>query len=191
MIKHRKKLKRFHQLPDNELVTIVIADCNILIFEILYERYEEQIFNKCLYFIKSEEEATVLTRSIFSEAFGAIRQAQNKRFSSWLFSLTYSKCVKFINEKNVDPNGLGSDNVGNENLILIDVSDNILFRMHPSRLSKAIESIRPEEKAIILLKYQDNLSDLELASYLNLSEENVKASLRRAKARLVQEYNEL
>lgn len=61
--------------------------------------------------------------------------------------------------------------------------------MRVEHLQKVMEMISPDEKMILLLKYQDNLSIKELASALEIGESAVKMRLKRAKEKLVQKYN--
>ena len=51
-----------------------------------------------------------------------------------------------------------------------------------------MELISPDEKMILLLKYQDNLSVRELSEALDIGESAVKMRLKRAKDKLVQKY---
>ena len=75
--------------------------------------------------------------------------------------------------------------------ILLNVSDQTLLQLSVERLKKAMNIIRPEDKAMLLLKYQDDASIKELMALMNLSESAVKMRLKRAKSRVVQEYNKI
>ena len=63
--------------------------------------------------------------------------------------------------------------------------------MRSEKLKKALELIEAEEKSLLLLKYQDDVSVKELCALLELGESAVKMRLKRAKARLVKTYNTL
>jgi RNA polymerase sigma-70 factor (ECF subfamily) len=50
--------------------------------------------------------------------------------------------------------------------------------------------IHPEEKVLLLMKYQDNLSIKHIAKTLRISEDAVKMRLKRARSRVIYMYNE-
>ena len=62
--------------------------------------------------------------------------------------------------------------------------------MKVDKLKVALELISPEEKMILLLKYQDFLSIKEIESVLGLGESAVKMRIKRAKDKLITVYNE-
>ena len=93
--------------------------------------------------------------------------------------------VKKIEKKSVEL----SDS--NELLIDVDVSDHKLFELKYNKLEKALELITPEEKTLLLLKYQDDLSIKDLMHYLELGESAVKMRLKRSKTKLLEVYNTL
>ena len=51
--------------------------------------------------------------------------------------------------------------------------------------------IPPEDKSLLLLKYQDGVSIKELASIYEIGSSAVKMRLKRAKARVIETYNSL
>ena len=62
--------------------------------------------------------------------------------------------------------------------------------MRVDKLKGALELISPDEKMILLLKYQDALSIKELTDILDIGESAVKMRLKRAKEKLINVYNE-
>jgi len=61
--------------------------------------------------------------------------------------------------------------------------------MRVENLKNAMEMISPDEKMILLFKYQDNLSIRELSEALDIGESAVKMRLKRAKEKLIHKYN--
>ena len=62
--------------------------------------------------------------------------------------------------------------------------------MQSEDLKKALAKIAPEEKAILLMKYQDDFSIKEIADSFNLTESAVKMRLKRTKEKLKKIYLE-
>ena len=53
------------------------------------------------------------------------------------------------------------------------------------RLEKAIEQLKPDEKALITLYYTENKPMAEVAVILNLTSENAKVKLHRTRKKMV------
>jgi RNA polymerase sigma-70 factor (ECF subfamily) len=53
------------------------------------------------------------------------------------------------------------------------------------RLELILEQIAPEDKAILLMKYQDDLSIKDIADALDISESATKMRLKRAKEKVI------
>lgn len=79
-----------------------------------------------------------------------------------------------------------------ENLSIEDeIPDTEIYQMKADKLKVAMEKIEPSEKMILLMKYQDDFSIIEIKESLKLSESAVKMRIKRAKAKLIEIYNTL
>lgn len=184
---------RYRKFSDEELVNIIVTQNNTLLFGILYDRYANKIFNKCLGFSRSEAEALDLTQDVFLNIFVKLGSFKEKsKFSSWVYALTYNFCVNYVNRNKARKIKDKSSPVEEqENTLAAEVDDKELFDLRSEKLQKALTLIEPEERSLLLLKYQDDVSVKELCSLLELGESAVKMRLKRAKARVVQTYNSL
>ena len=70
-----------------------------------------------------------------------------------------------------------------------EVPDEQLLELKAQKLGEAMEQLSPENKSLLLLKYQDGASIKELTDLLEIGESAVKMRLKRAKAKLVEQYN--
>lgn len=61
-------------LSDEDLVDEIVKTRDENLFEVLYDRYEKIIYNKCYGFVNNAEEAKDLTQEIFLKLFLKIRQ---------------------------------------------------------------------------------------------------------------------
>lgn len=73
----------------------------------------------------------------------------------------------------------------------MDLTDESLLELQVSKLKQALEMIPPEDKSILLLKYQDGVSIKELETLLDLGPSAIKMRLKRAKARVIETYKTL
>ncbi|WP_368662429.1 RNA polymerase sigma factor [Zobellia laminariae] len=85
-----------------------------------------------------------------------------------------------------------SDSISESTKPMAVVDDDAeIANMRSEKLKKALELIDPEDKKILLLKYQDDISIKELTSILDVGESAVKMRLKRAKSRIVEAYNKI
>jgi RNA polymerase sigma-70 factor (ECF subfamily) len=178
-------------MTDEELVDEIVKNKNVMLFEVLYDRYCNIIYNKCYSFSKSEDEANDLTQDVFLKLFIKLGSFKaNSKFSTWLYSFTYNFCANYVTRTTAKKIEKKSIPVEEYDHLLIEVDDYSLFQIKVDKLRKALDLVSSEDRLILLLKYQDDLSIKELTSVLEISESAVKMRLKRAKARVVVLCNE-
>lgn len=183
----------FQNLTDEEIVEEIVKTKNDILFGILYERFSSMVYNKCYGFTKTKAEAQDLTQDVFIKLFQKLSSYKRKaKFSTWLYAFTYNMCVDYIN-KNALQKVHSSDVELEESYYSshIEVDDASIFEMKEDALKKTLEIISPEDKMILLLKYQDDFSIKSIMTVLEISESAVKMRLKRAKARILEAYNNL
>ncbi len=181
----------YRSLTDEELVKTIIETKNTLLFGIIYDRYANKVYTKCAGFSRSDDEAADLTQDVFLMIFVKMGSFKgDSKFSSWVYALTYNFCVNYVNRNKERKMSEKSDKLdAKETNLSINVEDRSLFQLRTDKLKKVLEQIAPEDKAILLLKYQDDVPVKELCTILNIGESAVKMRLKRAKARLIETYN--
>jgi len=175
---------------DEELVRMFIITQRNLYFEELYERYSDRVYRKCLSFVKDEAKAEDFTHDIFLKLiFKLSSYNENARFSTWLYSITYNYCMDQlrINKKRAEV-------YADESLEVADDTDlNTMFEepeVEIRRLKKAMERLTTEEKSILMMKYQDDLSIREISDVFNITESATKMRLLRSREKLRSKYLE-
>ncbi len=185
----------FNALSDEALVVHINKTKSTVVFAILYDRYSQKVYNKCYSFSKNLEEAQDLTQDVFLKVFIALGSFKGtSKFSTWLYALTYNYCANYVTRDIGKKLDKASDNIGDHEYHLQsedDIEDAELFKMKVSKLEAALERIDIEDKTILLLKYQDDVSIKELQTVLNIGESAVKMRLKRAKVKLIEAYNKL
>jgi len=164
-----------------------------MLFGILYDRYARKVYNKCYGFSKSDDEAEDLTQDVFLMLFVKLGSFKGKsKFSSWLYSLTYNFCVNYVNRNKERKMSDQSDQIENsEHKLPVEIDDLDLFQMRSGKLKKALNMISPEDKTLLLLKYQDDVSIKDLSALMEIGESAVKMRLKRAKSKILETYNTL
>jgi len=187
------KANNYKHFSDEELVTKIVANNDTLLFGVLYDRYAKRVYNKCYSFARSDDEAEDLTQDVFLMLFIKLASfAGRSKFSTWLYSFTYNFCVNYVNrDKQRKMSDKSVPVEDNEYRFIEEVPDNSIYEMKSQKLEKALQLISPEDKSILLLKYQDGASIKELMQVMELGESAIKMRLKRAKAKLVESYNNL
>ncbi|WP_317171135.1 RNA polymerase sigma factor [Croceivirga sp. JEA036] len=184
----------YKDLSDEELVAKIVANNDTLLFGVLYDRYVKMVYNKCYGFARSDDEAEDLTQDIFLMLFVKLASFKGKsKFSTWLYSFTYNFCVNYVNrdkQRKMSDQSVAMEDTEYK-LAQDDVPDESIYELKANKLAKALEMISPENKSILLLKYQDGASVKELSDLLELGESAVKMRLKRAKTKLLEIYNTL
>ena len=186
-----KQQKEISLLSDNELIHKIVQTNNTQLFAVLYDRYAGVVYNKCYGFASSKEEAQDLTHDVFIKLFVKLRTFKgNAKFSTWLYSFTYNFCVNYVTRNNYKKNEKNFEGELQDSEEL-DSSDETIFSMKSDKLKKALEIIDPNEKMILLLKYQDDFSIKEIQEAMDIGESAVKMRLKRAKEKLISVYKNL
>lgn len=177
-------------LKDEEIVQKILSEKATTLFEVLHFRYFQKVKDKCYTFLKNRILAEEMANDILSKAYEKLSGFKGKSsFSSWLYSITYNTVIDYLRKKQQ----LHYPNWNQENNLpeILDETESDLAEIDYDNLLKVFEKIHPEEKAILLMKYQDLLSLKEIASTLAITEDAVKMRLKRARARVVYLYFEL
>ena len=180
-------------LSDNELIDKIVSTNDTHCFAILYDRYVNQVYNKCYGFSTSKEEAQDLTHDIFIKLFVKLRSFKGKaKFSTWLYSFTYNFCVNYVTRNNYKKNEINIEKeIADKEEQKFDTSEASLLEMKSDKLKKALELIDPNDKVILLLKYQDDFSIKEISESLEIGESAVKMRLKRAREKVINVYKNL
>lgn len=176
--------ENFNGITDEELVQRIVGESKSTLFEELYKRYYLKVADKCFALVKNRDLAEDLANDIMSKTYEKLSGFKgNSRFSSWLYSITYNYTIDYLRTKRKlhYPNW----NTQNEIPDIPDETEADLEQMTYENLMKILEMIHPEEKALLLMKYQDNLPGKQIAETLRISEDAVKMRLKRARTRVV------
>ena len=174
---------------DEELVRLYVETQRNVYFEDLYERYSDKVFRKCLSFVKDRAKAEDFTHDIFIKLIVKIGSfKETSRFSTWLFSITYNYCMDQLRSNKKAPETELDEDMEMANEYEADELEEV--EMEAVRLRQALEKIAPDERTIVLMKYQDDFSIKEIADVFNITESAVKMRLKRTREKLKKYYFE-
>lgn len=160
-------------------------------FTALYQRYAGKVYGKCITLLREEHLARDAAQDIFMKIFLNLNNfAEQARFSTWVYSICYNYCIDIIRKKK-KIGDIFSDEMEHLPDLMDEVQDEALLTMRTDRLRVILENIPIGDKAILLMKYQDDLSIRDIADILGKTESAIKMKLKRAKHKAQMLYEQL
>lgn len=160
-------------------------------FSQIYRKYAQKVFAKCIALLKEEHLAEDAMQDVFTKVFLNLSSFNEKsQFSTWIYSVTYNYCIDLI-RKGKKEKGMFVDDIERAPDTADDVEDAFLMEMEVKRLKVILERIPVDDHAILLMKYQDDMSIKEIADALQKTESAVKMKLKRAKEKAAEVYHSL
>lgn len=175
--------KKIQSLCDEQLIEFILKTGLTDNLGELYDRYANKVYGKCILMVKDKDLAKDLAQEVLVKAFLKINTFQNKSsFAAWLYQVTYTYCIDYFrkNKKNIEQELEENQDYSGNNSAIED-NENEILEIKVEQLSLVLEALKPEEKVILLLKYQDDLSIQEIAAMQNTTESAVKMKLKRAR----------
>jgi len=177
-------------ITDEAVVKEIVVSQSPAMVEILYERYVHKVYRKCLSFVKDPSIAEDLTHDIFIKVYMNLGSFKGKsKFSTWLYSITYNFCIDYLRKSQKGKFVSMEEERNAVNSLEVDNADD-LSHIKAAQLAKLLEHVKAEEKMILLMKYQDDLSIRDIQKVFNISESAVKMRIKRAKEKVRRLYND-
>lgn len=178
-------------MSDVEVINTYLHFQASVCFSLLYSRYSTKVYSKCLTLLKDEALAQDAMQEIFTKIFLNLSRFGGKsKFSTWVYSITYNFCIDFI-RKNKKRNNLFSDEMEKTPDVIEEVEDHELLAMEVKQLKQVLGRIPASDKAILLMKYQEEMSIRDIAVALGKTESAIKMKIKRAKVKAKNAKDEL
>ncbi|MGB0838836.1 MAG: RNA polymerase sigma factor [Chitinophagales bacterium] len=182
--------EEFKQLSDKELIAQIVETGETSLFGELYDRYANKVYRKCISMVKNKEDAQDLSHDILVKAFLNISKfAGNSSFSTWVYAITYNQCIDFLRKR--QKKRVVEFEPQKETIDIEDtdgIEEKIIFDIEVERLQELMDKVSEDDKAILLMKYQDEMSIEDIRMVLDLQASAVKMRLKRARDRLRKFY---
>lgn len=183
--------KKDTELTDTEVIGLHLKTRKQKYFDLLYKRYAGKIYSKCISLLKDEAKAKDATQEIFMKIFlNLAKFNERSKFSTWVYSITYNFCIDYLRRKKKEK-FLFSDEMDNPPDVVDDVPDNELMEIEVKRLKIVLDKLPSGDKAILLMKYQDELQIKDIAAVLEKTESAIKMKIKRAKHKAQKIYKDI
>lgn len=184
----RRKAKPVIELSDEELVAELQRVMDADRFGVLYDRYSAKVFQKCMGMTRNKDLSQDLVHDIFLKAFVNLPKFDHRsRFGTWLYSITYNYCLDHLRrnqrQRTTDLDE-GQVEEGPDDRYEVE-----LLSLRADRLGAVLDALEPADRALLLMKYQDELSVKDMMDVLGLTESAVKMRALRARERALAKYH--
>ncbi|MBK8055906.1 MAG: RNA polymerase sigma factor [Saprospiraceae bacterium] len=177
-------------MSDEEAVEQYLLSQNVNYFNLLYDRYTDKVYAKCISMLRDQELAEDATQEIFVKILLSLSKFSGKsKFSTWLYSITYNYCIDQIRREKKE-NTVTVNDFSRIDQVDDDMYDSEIKETNVFRLKEVMEKLNAEDKSILMMKYQDDLSIRDICSILDKTESAVKMKILRAKEKFLKIYHE-
>ena len=150
----------------------------------LFQQYEADIYRMAYVYVKNKDDALDLVQEVAYQSFKKIGTLKNPEYlKTWLMKITINCALNLLNtNKKVIPLSLGFE-------VLTGAEDeDIALTLS---LQELIDTLKEDEKSIILLKYYDDRTLKEISEILEIPLGTAKSILYRALDKLRQNAKEV
>jgi RNA polymerase sigma-70 factor (family 1) len=159
-------------------------------FNLIFERYRNQVFSYLYKVSKSKEVAEEIVLDVFLKLWhGREAITEIQKLEAFLYSVAHNKAIDFFRAAKRSPVIQQAVwEVLNENTTASDTADTLLQQHHlESLIREAVNQLSPKRKEVFELRQNEGLSYAEIAATLNLSTHTVRNHLA-ASIEFIREY---
>ena len=165
-------------------------------FRELVERYKKKVFYLALDMAGNPIDAEDISQEVFLKVYRSFATfKRGAKIGSWLYRVTYNASIDHLRRKGAAPEPVGDEVLearGREDAGLprggaMDPAAAVESSQLQARITRALEKVSPQEKAVFLLRHYDDLMLKDIAATLGLSIGSVKSYLFRAVRKLQKE----
>lgn len=159
---------------------------------IIFEMFYQRVYNTAYFIIRDRHLAQDVAQETFHKAFRNMHKVEDgHKLGAWLGIIATRTAIDFLRKIKKRSDFVAEDVIIDEALNQVKVKESTVEQMVEENFLKSllrqnIAQLKPEHKQVIVLKYEYDLPDKEIASALDLSVDAVKSRLHRAKAALRQ-----
>lgn len=169
------------QLPDERALILSAQQGDASAFKVLYEYYRDRVFTLIRCVLSDNSHSEDVLQTVFVKAYRSLSTFRFESvFLTWLYRVALNECknqrrfrwrlVPFTKETHLS-----------EKPDSAPTPDRQQERSHAVRMTQAaIRELKPKYRAVIVLRYVDELSYEEIAETLECSTGTVASRLRRA-----------
>lgn len=175
---------------DDYALVLQAINGNQQAYDTLLNRYRNSVYHAIFKMVNNRDDADDLTIEAFGKAFNKLPSyAPNYAFSTWLFKIAINNCIDHIRKKRLQTYSMDDPITADSRLefshsIRDNEPDPEQLMVHDQKIAHVrhlVQTLNAKYRAMIELRYYEELSYEEIAAEMNLPLGTVKAQLFRAK----------
>ena len=179
-------------LSDSQLIMLYLKEQDANYFSQLYRRYAGKVFAKCISMLGDHGLARDATQDVFIKILLNLSKfTEQSSFSTWVYSITYNYCIDLIRKKKKNILIFTEDMGRVSTAADVEIPDSVILEMETNRLEKVLNKLPVGDKAILDMKYTEDLSIKEIGEILNKTESAIKMQIMRAKIKAQDLYEDM
>ena len=164
----------------------LIIEGNTNAFNILVDRYKDLVFSLALKMVKNREEAEEVAQDTFIKVFKSLSKFKgDSKFSTWIYKIGYYASLDVVKKNKRQINSINIDEFNEGNIG--SMQDGLKYLEAKERkkvINDALLRLDEDEQVILTLYYFEEMPLKEISKVVNLSLENIKVKLFRARKKL-------
>lgn len=176
------------QHTDDILIIQQILGGQTNAYTILVERYQPYVFTLVLRYVNDRGLAEELAQDVFIKAFRSLKDFKgNSKFSTWLYTIVHTICLSHLRKKKNEMVLLEQDKLAS-----VTANEHSKERAEQKLeqkgrkeiLAKAIAILPDDDAQVVTLIYLAEQTIEEVSTIMNITPNNVKVKLFRARQKL-------
>jgi RNA polymerase sigma-70 factor (ECF subfamily) len=157
-------------------------------FDLLVKRYQRKIYFLAYRMVKNHDNADDIAQDTFINAYSAIGSFKaGYSFYTWLYRICMNLSINFLKrQKFMIPESQFEEDASplEKEATRMDPADHLASKELEMKIDRALNSLPPKFKAVLILRIYEDLSYEEIAQTLNISTGTVMSRLFRARERM-------
>ena len=159
---------------------------NVNAYAFLVERYKHMVFTLTIRIVKNREEAEEVSQDVFVKAYKNLKSFKGEsKFSTWIYKIGYYASLDVVKKNKRQINSINIDEFNEGNIG--SMQDGLKYLEAKERkkvINDALLRLNEDERVILTLYYFEEMPLKEISKVVNLSLENIKVKLFRARKKL-------
>ena len=172
--------------PDEYYITQTLNG-NVNAYAFLVEKYKHMVFTLSIRIVKNREEAEEISQDVFVKAYTNLKSFKgDSKFSTWIYKIGYYASLDAIKRNKRQINSENIDEVYEADFgVLQNALSYLEEKERKSIIKKSLLKLNEDEQVILTLYYFEEMPLKEISEVVNLSVDNIKVKLFRARKKLV------
>jgi RNA polymerase sigma-70 factor (family 1) len=167
-------------MPETKKLIRQLRRGNVSAFNLIFENYNQKVYNFCLHLLKKQQDAEEVTQEVFIAIWqNRERIDPNTTLSTYIYSIARNQIYHIYRKSFYIQSYLDYLNNADTKPELV-TEDQVLYNELQHFLNQTIEELPPKRKEVFKLSRIEGLTYREIADRMKISENTVDVQIRKA-----------